>query len=423
MDSTISQIRDSLPNFLKGKSINTAQRELSKSVNANFVLFNNRLHLLDSGESDQLSDEFCFDELAVKSKKLLGHRQDQVSIQLLLPSGDFLSTRHALPELPKESLTSALRLQAEDTLPSLEKPVAIAFDSSKSDSDEETIVLWHDQERLDNLFAAFRQQGLFLAAIKPRILAIEFGDVSSGVLERDEFNETLVIFDDGRLKAWQQVHKIDLGQEELDEQWRATLSEYQTTPVHEVDNFEKLNRFYTKIIESNYSFYPSGAVDVRKKIEKGRKMIFAAAISIALLCLAASPFLMQSIEFRQAAMSLEATSIMSQEARQDQLAVVNFETQWGPLNDFPEQHLRQAMFTLQNVLSPERLSSMEVSEGLIKLQGTSSDPQAILQKLEQDPLFTEVLFSRATSNTRYYIDLRLSPVNFEAYMVRYFPED
>ena len=114
---------------------------------------------------------------------------------------------------------------------------------------------------------------------------------------------------------------------------------------------------------------------------------------------------------------------MSSEARQDQQVVVNFEDQWGPLNDFPEQQLRQAMFTLQNVLGAERISSMEVSEGLIKLQGSSADPQAILQKLEQDPLFTEVLFSRATSNTRYYIDLRLSPVNFEAYMVRYFPEN
>jgi len=81
------------------------------------------------------------------------------------------------------------------------------------------------------------------------------------------------------------------------------------------------------------------------------------------------------------------------------------------------------MFTLQNVLSPERLTSLEISEGLVKIQGTSSDPQAILQRLEQDPLFTEVIFSRATNNTRYYIDLRLSPVNFEAYMVRYFPDD
>ena len=423
MDSSKNQISDLLPNFLKRKSINHSHRELSKSVNANLVLFNKRVYLLESGESDQNSDDFCFEELAVKSKNLLNHIKDQVSIQLLLPSGDFLSTRHALPDLPQESLISALRLQADDTLPSLEKPVAIAFDSSMSDVEGETIVLWHYQEKLDDLFAAFKKQGLFLAAIKPRILAFEFEGLSGGVLERDECNETLVIFDHGKLKAWQQVHKVDLDQEELGEQWRATRSEYQTTSVHEVDNFQELKQFFTTNSESDYAFFPTGAIDARKKIDKGRKMVFASAMSVAFLCIAASPFLFQSIEFRKLAMSLEATRSMSQEARQDQLAVVNFETQWGPLNDFPEQQLTQAMFTLQNVLSPERLSSIEVSEGLIKLQGMSPDPQAILQKLEQDPLFTEVLFSRATSNSRYYIDLRLSPVNFEAYMVRYFPED
>ena len=423
MDSPKSQIRDLLPKFFKGKSFNNSHRELSKSVNANLVLFDRRLHLLDSEEFEQVSDDFCFNELAVKSKKLLSYRQEQVSIQLLLPSGDFLSTRHTFPDLPKESLTSALRLQVEDTLPSLEKPVAIAFDSSNSDVDEETIVLWHDQETLDNLFAAFQQQGLFLASIKPRILAFEIEDLSGGILERDEFNETLVIFDDGRLEAWKQVHKIDLGQQELGEQWKSTLSEYQTTPIYELDSFQELKQLYTTHTKTDYDFFPMGAVDAVKKIDKGRKIIVAAATSVALLCIAGSPFLLQSIEFKKAAMSLEATRTMSQEARQDQLAVVNFETQWGPLNDFPDQQLTQAMFTLQNVLSPERLSSMEVSEGLIKLQGMSTDPQSILQRLEQDPLFTEVLFSRATSNSRYYIDLRLSPVNFEAYMVRYFPED
>ena len=103
--------------------------------------------------------------------------------------------------------------------------------------------------------------------------------------------------------------------------------------------------------------------------------------------------------------------------------MVNFDNQWGPLNDFPNQSINEALFTLQDVISPERLSSIEISEGLIKIQGSSSEPQAILQRLEQDPLFTEVLFSRATSNARYYIDLRLSPVNFEAYMIRYFPDN
>ena len=81
------------------------------------------------------------------------------------------------------------------------------------------------------------------------------------------------------------------------------------------------------------------------------------------------------------------------------------------------------MFRLQDVLAGEQLSSLELSEGLIRIQGTSSDPQAILQQLEQDPLFTEVVFSRATSKTRYYIDLRLATVNFEAYRVRHFPAE
>ena len=142
-----------------------------------------------------------------------------------------------------------------------------------------------------------------------------------------------------------------------------------------------------------------------------------------LLFVSVIPFLQQSLEFRSAAATLESNRLMSTDARQDQQMVVNFENEWGALSDFPDQRIREAMFTLQNVLSPERLTSLEISEGLVKIQGTSSDPQAILQRLEQDPLFTEVIFSRATNNTRYYIDLRLSPVNFEAYMVRHFPDD
>jgi len=143
---------------------------------------------------------------------------------------------------------------------------------------------------------------------------------------------------------------------------------------------------------------------------------------VVLLFIAAIPFLLQTLEFRSLASTLDAQRRMATEARQDQSIVVNFENEWGSLNDFPEQRIRTAMFTLQNILSPEGLTSLELSEGLVKIQGTSADPQAILQKLEMDPMFTEVVFSRATNNSRYYIDLRLSTVNFEGYMVRYFPD-
>ena len=144
---------------------------------------------------------------------------------------------------------------------------------------------------------------------------------------------------------------------------------------------------------------------------------------VAVLFIAAIPFLLQSLEFRSLAATLEMQREMAVDARQDQLAVVGFENEWGLVSDFPEQRLREAMFTLQNLLRPDTLSSMEVSEGLIKIQGSSSEPQAILQRLAQDPMFTEVVFSRATNNQRYYIDLRISTVNFEGYMVRYFPDE
>lgn len=141
------------------------------------------------------------------------------------------------------------------------------------------------------------------------------------------------------------------------------------------------------------------------------------------MLLSAIPFLAQTLQLRSAQAELADSRALAADARADQQAVVAFENEWGAIDDFPDQDIRQAMFTLQEALVPDQLTALEVSEGLISIEGTSNDPQAILQRLEQDPLFTEVVFARATNNTRYYIDLRLSPVNFEGYMRRYFPDD
>jgi hypothetical protein len=80
------------------------------------------------------------------------------------------------------------------------------------------------------------------------------------------------------------------------------------------------------------------------------------------------------------------------------------------------------MFSLQPLLYPDKLKSLEIMEGTIQIEGESSNPQAILQRLEQHPLFTEAKFSRATNNNRYFIEFRLSTVNYDGYMVRYFLE-
>ncbi|MGE4629905.1 MAG: hypothetical protein AAEC86_05625, partial [Pseudohongiellaceae bacterium] len=170
-----------------------------------------------------------------------------------------------------------------------------------------------------------------------------------------------------------------------------------------------------------YTFFPSGALSAHHRVERGRKLLSGAAVIVILLLLSVIPFVGQSIERTSLIASLEAQRDLSSGARQDQLVVINFENEWGPINDFPVQQIRESMFTLQSVLSPDRLSSLEISEGLFRIQGISQDPQALLEQLEQNRMFAEVAFSRATNNNRYYIDLRLSTVNFEAYMVRYFP--
>jgi hypothetical protein len=175
-------------------------------------------------------------------------------------------------------------------------------------------------------------------------------------------------------------------------------------------------------IPNDYCFIPSGAMHARKKEEKSRNIFLAAGAFVFLIMLSSVPFLIQAYQFRTLAAILATQRIESVDARENRAVVVNFEDEWGQITDFPLQELQQAMFTLQNILQPDQLASFELSEGVIKIQGTSSEPQAILQRLEQDRMFTEVVFSRATNNSRYYIDLRLSTVNFEGYMARYFPD-
>ena len=65
---------------------------------------------------------------------------------------------------------------------------------------------------------------------------------------------------------------------------------------------------------------------------------------LAVLFIAAAPFILQSFEFRSLAATLEMQREMASDARQDQAAVVSFENEWGLINDFPQQRLREAMF-------------------------------------------------------------------------------
>jgi hypothetical protein len=434
-----SQLREQLTAYLppqvrtliKGAS----GRDLVKKIETSFLLFDNKIVHLETRDTVEIEDTDALSIAAACAELLTtisAEQRKEWAALLLLPANFFVATTTTMPGVAKENLVSALKLQADSILPSLEKPLSLAINSLSATQGDEHLALWMLETTLSDLFDAFAAKDIFLAAVKPRFMngsgetsrEINYkNDAKITILDIDEATETCVVIEDSILKSVLHVRKQDLQQEVFQQQWQKTLAQDSSENIIELNDAADYCSQIDAQSNQEYCFFPYGALKATRRTIQGKQYIAAAAAVVAALFIAAVPFILQSLEFRSLAGMLEVQREMASDARQDQAAVVSFESEWGLISDFPEQRLREAMFTLQNILRPDTLTSMEVSEGLIKIQGSSNEPQAILQRLEQDPMFTEVLFSRATNNQRYYIDLRISTVNFEGYMVRYFPNE
>ncbi len=411
----------SVSSRLRRRLLGDPRRELLVATTDHLLLFGDSVYHLGSGKKQKLQDDYQADSIAAAASQLLDNKNgDQRVIKLFLAPSEFVATSTSMPGVAAENVPSALNLQRESLLPAYEERLVLATKTDES-TENEKFALWMPANRLTRLFDAFAELGYLLASVQPRTFRVLHGDAVCNVLDDDEEDLTLVSARDGTLLSWQAVKPGDLTEAVFDRQWRDAIDSLSN--VIEVSR-EKLNPYLEQepVQAADYCFFPDSAIAARKKVEKKRQFALAASLLAAVLLIAAMPFILQSLELRMAEARLQAAREMSADARADQRVVVDFEDEWGTINDFPDQQVRQAMFRLQEVLGSERLSSLELNEGLIRIQGTSSDPQAILQRLEQDPMFTEVVFSRATNNTRYYIDLRLATVNFEAYMLRYFPD-
>ena len=140
MNNFSGQLRDFFLSTKVSLLRGNALRDPSSSVNATLVIFNGELIHIESGEKLSIDNKHSVNELAVASRKLLGSPNSESSVQLLLPSSEFVATRHSLPKVSKADLTSALQLQAENTYPSLDKELAVAFDVTARASNSETFV-------------------------------------------------------------------------------------------------------------------------------------------------------------------------------------------------------------------------------------------------------------------------------------------
>ncbi|MFM1895642.1 MAG: hypothetical protein RLZZ385_716 [Pseudomonadota bacterium] len=424
MNQWRERLQARLPAPLAGLLGAGSNRELLQQAATTLLVFDGRLIHLQTGHGVALESRALEPEsLASAARKLMVPGQPVPPILLLLPPAEFVSTTIAMPGLAREAALAALQLQVDSLLPSLNEPMAVSVNPAATQPGQYDIALWIGETRLDQLFAAFAAQDLSLVAVMPRPLYLAPPNAVLNVLDEDEDNLTSITISHGVLHEWLQVPKWDLQQDEFRQQWQQAVQPAVSLEQLAIRDSKPFVPPPTGPALEAYCFFPRGALLALQRQVKGKRLAQAAMAAGLVLLMSALPFLAQTFQIQRLNASLETQRELSQGPRQDRHAVQAFEDDWGPLVDFPEQNVRQTLFNLQSILNPERLTSFELSEGVITIEGLSAEPQGILQRLEQDPMFTEVAFSRATSNTRYYIGLRLSTVNFEGYLVRHFPDN
>lgn len=395
--------------------------DLMQATDATILVFDEQICHLESGRSQPLVDSEPA-SLALGAANLLQGIEPTPSVLLLLPPSNYLATQIKMPGVASENLNSAIRLQSTVIVPGYDSELSFTVNTHSSTSDAH-YVLWTNTQALDAYFEAFAEKGFFLAATLPRILCACANNTSFELLDEDKSALTHVICTDGAITHWNQVNKSDLSESHFDAQWQEDLqrfrSQYTLARNSSVQDYCDAR---DALPITTYAFVPKGAKAAAKKLAKGKRTVIAIAAAVIAAVLVASPFFFQSFTIKRLENKLAQAMEQSSVARNDQSIVREFEDSWGVLTEFPVQDVSTMLLVLQQELTPSVLSSLEVDEGKVEIEGESLDPQSLLERLEQNEAFAGVDFSRATNNNRYYIEMRLSTVDFDSYKQWYFPD-
>lgn len=430
IQSLAQRLADRMPPSVKSMLQANAKSRLLTRVDTVLMVFDTKIVDLSNNTWRRLVMEggtSRAESIANAAQEVLALQHSSPTVLLLLPSSEFIATQVNMPGMARESLRSALALQSAMLLPSYEQALTFTVNPSAKFDDSPDTVLWADEQKIDALFDAFAAHGLFLTAVMPRALAAtNTADSSDAVLINDEdaTHLTRLVYRDGVITHYLLLSKQDLADEEFQRQWQEQCLALQNE-ASSVKNMQSAQD-YTDLplqvkADLEYCFLPNGAKEARRQAEKGKRLGYLAVAAVSVLLLSSAPFLWQSFQMMRLESNLQALQEDSQQAREDQANVREFELSWGVLNEFPRQNISQALLELQSVLSPSVLTSLEIDEGSVEIEGESPDPQSLLQQLEENPLFTGVDFARATNNNRYFIELSLSTVDYDAYRQWYFP--
>jgi hypothetical protein len=401
--------------------LGTARHAVLDTVEFSLVLFDDRLVNTANGESRtlDLARQDVETRLAGAARQLVGSGRKNAAILLLLPPSWFVATHYNFRIQSEQMLRSSLQLQAHTLIPACDEELMLGLDGARS----EGTALWFPRRKADRLFSAFKDAGLFLAALVPRSLVFFSGsEAQESILDEDASNLTHLVRHEGALVSVLNLARADLDQADFREQWEHEIGKSTAGTTRTINTLEHWSGLSKKVMPSgNCLFIPPAAI-VRGRQIVGHKQRKAGAMLAALLVLVcALPFMANAARKFMLERELAQLQELSFEARASQAAVFDMEDAWGAVADYPRQDVAGVLLTL-NTLIEDSLSTFSLNRGVIDITGFAQDPALLLDQLAQQEAFFEVSQSRSSSGgssfvrgDRFGFRMNLSGVDFGTY--------
>ncbi len=406
----------------------SAHREVLGRIDTSLVLVDGVLINTLSGEYREVSEDGFKPsplEIARAAKELLRSREPPPSILLLLPPADFAATRFNLALSSDKLLRSALKLQAHALIPAYDDDLLLGLHSA---GNSEGVALWYPEQQANELFAAFEEQGLFLAALMPRTLALlqtRDGAEDEVLLDEDQRHSTLIACHKGSVRALLSLRQADLQQEAFATQWQGEVS--RAGPVTQRASGQTLWRELRQVVRAQapYSFFAAGSEKAgRDQIAHNQRRVvnIAAGVLVGALFL---PFLNNWLQIQVLQNRVEGLREESAVARQSQAAVFQMEDEWGVVAEYPRQEPGRIMLTL-NELIESSLSSFKIEKGVVDITGFAQDPALLIEQLAEREDFFNVSQSGASSGDnrsslgeRFSIQFNVSGIDYLGYEAKH----
>lgn len=407
-------------------------KKLSFSFNAPTTLRSLLLHddaLIDiqTGQHQLLIDPNDPVQVAQTARRLLPQWNKPVA--LFLPPAAFVATSVHLPGVAQANLANALRLQLPQLLPGVTEKLLMSIPPTVRPDGTYTI-LWLSTGYADALFSAFSQVGLMLKVLLPRPLAA-ISNEPSQVFDQDSEIISFISFEDQQLTNWLILTREEYDDPHFCEQFDQITKPFQNTPTLQIkDNINKWLQ-PTKDLPSEifkYGFTPPLAEQAQQAERRRQKWLGVKALAgvFGIFVLWATFWSWHYID--KVDKRLKRLQAETKEINQVRSKVIELEEKISPITNFPNQDISGLLIYLNDTIPKNSwLTRLKVDVGHVEVEGVTSDPSSILEKLSQNSAFSEVAFNRQFDSQggtgKFGISFKLNGLEVKKYLEKYFPQN